>query len=249
MGRMSVAKGSKKSSSQRKKAGLGQWLLAGLVLAGVFYLYQLWRNWEGGNLGGSGLMAFLSTLGSGEKQRIGLVAGHWKNDSGAVCPDGLTEVSINQDVAERTATLLRRAGYTVDVMREFDPLLKGYDGAAFVSIHSDSCINILSGFKVARQSESKSSEQADRLVQSLYQEYAAATGLEPQKDTITSDMREYHAFSEISPQTPAAIIEIGFMGADRQLLTRRPDLVARGIARGIINFMQPESATTATPAR
>ena len=244
-----MAKGSKKSSSQRKKAGLGQWLLAGLVLVGVSYLFQFWRNWEGGKVGGSGVAAFLSTLGGGEKQRIGLVAGHWKNDSGAVCPDGLTEVTINQDVAERTATLLRRSGYSVDLMREFDPLLKGYESAAFVSIHSDSCINTISGFKVARQPESESPEQSDRLVQSLYQEYAAATGLEPHRDTITSDMREYHAFNEISPRTPAAIIEIGFMGADRQLLTRRPDLVARGIARGIINFMQPESEATATPAR
>ncbi|MGQ9668060.1 MAG: hypothetical protein ACUVWB_12165 [Anaerolineae bacterium] len=68
------------------------------------------------------------------------------------------------------------------------------------------------------------------------------TGLRPHYDTITYDMREYHAFREISPQTPGAIIEIGFMGGDRELLTRRPDLAARGIARGMIAFLEETPA-------
>ena len=51
-------------------------------------------------------------------------------------------------------------------------------------------------------------------------------------------MTEYHAFYEIEPQTPGAIIEIGFMAADRRLLTRRQDRVAQGIVDGLICFLE-----------
>lgn len=232
------------SSASRRSRGkklLGQWLLALLVLAGVFLLFQL-----GSRLSASdGLWSALERMFSGGGRRIGLVAGHWQHDSGAVCPDGLEEVQINYDVAQRTAVLLRRAGYSVDLLAEFDPKLEGYSADAFLSIHTDSCVYDLSGFKIARLPESAVGEQADRLVAALYREYAAVTGLQPHYDTITFDMREYHAFREISPNTPGAIIEIGFMGGDRELLTRRPDIIARGIARGIIAFL--EETPTAAP--
>jgi N-acetylmuramoyl-L-alanine amidase len=53
-------------------------------------------------------------------------------------------------------------------------------------------------------------------------------------------MTRYHTFYEIDDQTPAAIIEIGFMYSDRTMLTQRPDLVAQGIADGIICFIEDE---------
>ena len=37
---------------------------------------------------------------------IGIVAGHWKNDSGAVCPDGLKEVDVNLNIASLTQKIL-----------------------------------------------------------------------------------------------------------------------------------------------
>ena len=45
-------------------------------------------------------------------RRIGLVAGHFGNDSGAVCADGLTEAAVNKDIADRVVTILR--GQTLD---------------------------------------------------------------------------------------------------------------------------------------
>src|SRR5512134_2550849 len=44
---------------------------------------------------------------------IGVVAGHSgpQNDPGAVCPDGLTEASVNLDVANRVKAILEQAGY------------------------------------------------------------------------------------------------------------------------------------------
>jgi len=188
-----------------------------------------------------GLTSLIQRAEGSGQARVGLVAGHWQHDSGAVCPDGLEEVTINLDIAERTATLLRRAGYHVDVLAEFDDRLHGYQADVFLSIHTDSCMADLSGFKIARLPDSQVPDLADRLVETLYREYGAATGLKPHHDTITYDMREYHAFREISPKTPGAIIELGFMGGDRHLLTRRPDTVARGLARGIIAFLREES--------
>ncbi|MDY7040057.1 MAG: N-acetylmuramoyl-L-alanine amidase [Chloroflexota bacterium] len=172
-------------------------------------------------------------------RRVGIVAGHWQYDSGAVCPDGLTEVEINVDVARRVVAILLEVGYDAEVLAEFSPDLEGYQADALVSIHADSCnIPEASGFKVARVSYSAVPEEEDRLVECLRKEYERITGLYFHEDSITFDMREYHAFYEIAPETPAAIIETGFMDADRDLLTERPHLVAEGIAEGIICFLE-----------
>jgi len=144
--------------------------------------------------------------------RIGIVAGHSGYDSGAVCPDGLTEAEVNLEIAERTADRLRRAGARVDVLEEYDPRLSGYTADVFVSIHADSCESSLSGFKVARVEQSAVPQVEDRLVDCLWERYGDITGLAAHPGTITYDMRDYHAFREIHPQTPGAIIEVGFLG-------------------------------------
>jgi len=172
-------------------------------------------------------------------KRVGIVAGHWGYDSGAVCPDGLTEVEINLSIARLVVALLEERGYEVDLLKEFDPTLEGYQADALVSIHADSCdVPEASGFKVARVICSAVPEEEDRLVECLRREYQRATGLFFHKNSITYDMREYHAFYEIAPQTPGAIIETGFMAADRELLTEHQDVVAQGIAQGIICFLE-----------
>jgi N-acetylmuramoyl-L-alanine amidase len=53
-------------------------------------------------------------------------------------------------------------------------------------------------------------------------------------------MTAYHAFKEIDPKTPGAIIELGFMAADRELLTANSYEVAQGVARGIACFLDGE---------
>jgi len=172
--------------------------------------------------------------------RIGIVAGHWQHDTGAVCQDGLAEVEINRAVAERVVLLLQEAGYETEMLAEFSPRLNNYQAAALVSIHADSCnVPEASGFKVARVSASLVPALEDRLVACLSEHYARATGLSFHRNSITFDMTEYHAFYEIEPQTPAAIIEIGFMDADRWLLTRRQDRVAQGIVDGLLCFLEP----------
>jgi len=170
--------------------------------------------------------------------KIGIVAGHWQSDSGAVCNDGLQEVEINLAVAERVVSLLQRSGYDAEILAEFSPKLTGYQGIAVVSIHADSCnVPEATGFKVARVSASSVPELEDQLVACLIERYSKATGLQFHQNSITYDMTEYHMFYEIAPETPAAIIEIGFMAADRHLLTKKQDRVARGIVNGIKCFV------------
>ena len=169
--------------------------------------------------------------------RIGIVAGHSGYDSGAVCPDGLTEAEVNLAIATRTAERLRHAGAEVDLLEVFDARLHGYRADAFVSIHADSCEGELSGFKVARVDQSAVPQAEDRLVDCLWQWYEQVTGLSPHPGSITYDMRDYHAFREIDPLTPGAIIEVGFLGGDRRLLTNQPERLARGVAEGILCFL------------
>jgi N-acetylmuramoyl-L-alanine amidase len=173
--------------------------------------------------------------------KIGVVAGHWKSDVGAVCPDGLQEVTINLDVASRVVAILQYEGYDAELLPEFSDQLDGYRADAFVSIHTDSCnIPEASGFKVARVAASAIPEEEDRLVGCLIREYGQATGLAYHEHSITYDMTVYHAFNEIDPATPGAIIELGFMGADRDLLTDQAYEVAQGVARGIACFLEGE---------
>jgi N-acetylmuramoyl-L-alanine amidase len=60
-------------------------------------------------------------------------------------------------------------------------------------------------------------------------------------------MTSYHAFSEINENTPAAIIEVGFLNLDRTILTQKPDVVARGISDGITCFLNNENIASETP--
>jgi N-acetylmuramoyl-L-alanine amidase len=171
--------------------------------------------------------------------RVGIVAGHSGYDPGATCPDGLTEADVNLAVAQEVQGLLTRKGYRVDLLQEFDERLAGYRAEALISIHADSCeVPGATGFKVARVTDSAIPQAEDSLVNCLYQAYEATTGLPRHDSSVTDNMTNYHAFREIDKSTPGAIIEVGFLLDDRDLLTQRPKLVARGIAAGALCFLE-----------
>lgn len=173
--------------------------------------------------------------------RIGIVSGHRGNDSGTVCQDGLTEAEVNFNHATRVASFLRAEGYTVDILDEFDERLKGYRAEVLLSIHADSCTFIndqATGYKVARALESSIPATEDELVACLRSRYQAATGLQFHANTVTYDMTQYHAFREIDSDTPAAIIETGFLYLDRPMLERKPEVVAKGITDGLLCYLR-----------
>jgi len=183
--------------------------------------------------------------------RIGIVSGHWGNDSGSVCANGTTEQEVNLAIASLVRQKLVAQGYTVDLLQEFDPRLNGYQAAALVSIHNDSCDYIneqATGFKVASAVASRDPNLSTRLVSCLRDRYGRLTGLPFHPGSITLDMTDYHAFREIDPATTAAIIEAGFLNKDYDILTQHPDIISDGIVAGIMCFVKNENvAPSPTP--
>jgi N-acetylmuramoyl-L-alanine amidase len=171
------------------------------------------------------------------------------NDSGAVCPNGLTEVEVNSNIAAFVQKKLTKMGYEVELLDEFDARLAGYQAALLISIHADSCEyynDNATGFKVAAALSSSKGDNATRLVSCLADRYQKETGLQYHYQSITNDMTSYHAFSEIDPLTTAAIIEVGFMNLDQDILTRKPEKLADGIVAGLRCYLNNEGVQ-ATP--
>lgn len=185
-----------------------------------------------------------------ELLRVGIVAGHSGidpdlgfEDPGAVCPDGLTELQVNQEIAQRVVRGLNAAGLQADLLEEFDNQLVGYRAVALVSIHADSCLPInddATGFKVSAALDNAVPDKAQRLVACLADRYEGATELRYHRFSITRDMTEYHTFYEINSQTPAVVIETGFLHLDRDFLTENPEDAARGIVEGVLCYVNNE---------
>lgn len=231
-----------------------------IVLVAAFILATLFTAWTPasllpGNLSErfAAVLAFQATETaafptptSRPRPLIGLVVGHWDDktkDPGAVCPDGLTELEVNQAIATRVKQDLIELGFDVDLLREFDPMLQGYRALALVSIHADSCDYIndeATGFKVAAALSNQYPERASRLTACIRDRYSKATGLPFHASTITNDMSSYHAFDEIDMNTNAVIIEVGFLNLDRQILTKDQDKIAKGITDGILCYIRNE---------
>jgi len=181
---------------------------------------------------------------------IGIVVGHWDDntkDPGAVCPDGLTELEVNQAIAARVEQNLVGQGFDVDLLREFDTKLQGYKSLALVSIHADSCQFIndeATGFKIAAALSNQYPERASRLTACIKDRYERATGMKYHPSTITNDMSSYHAFDEVDSNTNAVIIEVGFLNLDRQILTKGQDQIATGISNGILCYIRNEDISS-----
>jgi hypothetical protein len=194
------------------------------------------------------------------QKRVGLQAGHWQVQdvphelrrlSPGTSAGGWTEADVNLLIARRVAAVLEEAGVAVDVLPTTIPVR--YRAHVFVAIHADGdASGRLNGFKLARPGFSSIPEADDELVRVMYREYAAATGMVADSDAhISRRMIYYYAFNTrryehaIDLGTPAAIIETGFLtnSSDRAFLTGRPDLAARGIANGILRFLELERSS------
>jgi N-acetylmuramoyl-L-alanine amidase len=245
---------------------VGVVLVVGLVMATVFTAWT-----PGGNLLPADLAAQLASALNVNRvtslstpapmvtappdrtlPQIGLVAGHAGNDSGAVCPDGLTEASVNLDISTRVKAGLEANGFQVDLLNEYDARLEGYQALAVVSIHNDSCAFIdavppATGFKVAGALESGARDKVERLVACLIDRYPKQTGLSFHAGSVTPDMTQYHTFYEVNAATPVAIIETGFLNLDRKILTEEPQRVAQGVIDGILCYVLNEPVPP-TPA-
>lgn len=238
-------------------------LAAGLVIATLFTM------WSPNRLSADNLLNdLMQAVQEGEapqleavatsdvqKPRIGIVAGHtgydagYGEDPGAVCEYGQYEGTTEREVNLRVATIVRnqlqQMGYEVDLLEEFDDRLQGYQADALVSIHADSCQYIndsATGFKLAAALSNPYPEKTNRLQACLIHHYGQSTNLPYHIGSARSyDMAEYHTFREVNPDTPTVIIETGFMNLDADIIIRQPQIVASGIADGILCYVRNET--------
>lgn len=248
-------------STERKKVSTF-WRGLQTAIGAAFIVATLFTMWTPGSLIDSGLEARMAQAldsASGEPlafeatpdptaqaqfNRIGIVAGHYGSDPGAVCSNGVTEAELNLEIATLVQKNLSDRGYEVDLLEEFDDRLNGYQGALVLSIHLDSCNYVndqATGFKVAAALSEQNYSASQRLVSCLSDRYIEITGLPYHAGSVTDDMTYYHAFTEIDPNTVAAIIEAGFMNMDYRFLTEKTDQVAEGIAEGILCYLNEEA--------
>lgn len=189
-----------------------------------------------------------------EPRRVGIQIGHWQTDDvpkeygtriltqTGTSWAGYTEVEVTTEIADRMATLLRAQGIAVDILPTTIP--EGYLADVFIALHCDGDgVGELSGFKMAHGSRRGPYE--DKLLSTIKDSYAKATGIFYDVDHVTRNMTNLYSFNwsryqhATSPFTPSTIIELGFLSNDddRHLLVTKPDVIATGIVNGILAFL------------
>lgn len=186
--------------------------------------------------------------------KIGLQVGHYKrlempdefsnirDNGGGTSGLGRTEWEVMLVIAEETKEILEEEGYVVDILPATVP--EDYWADAFISIHADGNLdNSISGYKVAPYARDRTS-LADILSKDIEKTYGEATKL-PRDPNITRNMTRYYSFNSrkydhaIHEMTPGVIVETGFLTnrSDAEFLINNPKVSAKGIALGIINFI------------
>lgn len=189
--------------------------------------------------------------------RVGLQVGHWKNDevpeelyrlegNTGSSGGGKWEWEVNLAVAEEVRKILEEAGVEVDILPATVP--PRYWADVFLAIHADgSPDRSKSGYKFAHPRRDYTGK-ANRLIDLLYKTYGEVTGLGVDTN-VTRNMRGYYAFAwwryehAVHPMTTAAISETGFLTntGDQKLLIGKPEIVAEGLSRGILEFLRGEN--------
>ncbi len=186
-------------------------------------------------------------------RRVGIQAGHWETDQAppelralraqtGTSWDGVKEVDVNLDVANRIKAILEPKGIVVDVLPTIIP--RGYVADAVVALHGDGDgTGDSSGFKMAYSSR-RTPFESD-LLDAIKASYGAATGLAYDPTHISRAMTNYYLFTwqrnaySTYPLTPSVILEMGYVSNDndRALMTDHADVVAGAIANGITGFL------------
>jgi hypothetical protein len=195
--------------------------------------------------------------------KVALQVGHWKNDelpeelerlrgNTGASGGGKSEWEVNYEIARETQKILEEKGIIVELLPTAIP--KSYFADVFVSIHADGHPDLTkTGFKASRPRRDYSGK-ADKLVSLIKSEYASATDLVWDEETITRNMRGYYAFSwwryehAVHPMTVSAILETGFLTSptDQELLIVTPEIPAEGLANAIEKFLIAENLLIAS---
>lgn len=172
--------------------------------------------------------------------KVGIIIGNKGRDEGEVCPSGLTEVEINNNVATYLQQALIAMGYEAELLDETDPRLVGYQATILIALHCNTCEYIndnATGFKFAILPSEVKTIDREALTKCLSEHYAKTTGLKYHYQTTSNEIRNYHPFDQLDPLTAAMIFELGYMNLDQDILSNRPQVLADGIAEGLNCFL------------
>lgn len=170
--------------------------------------------------------------------RVGIIVGHAGEErQGAVC-DGVTEVSINQAIAESTSIALTDAGYSVDVFVQHDSRLIGYEASVLIELHLIGCDDT-SGYYASYNNAPRNSE----LHTCLTQNYGNITGLPllDVRNDITSDSFDS---DDIGQYMSAMILDMGILPIDSELLIENSGIIVSGIVSTVRCFVPLEDTIT-----
>ena len=176
--------------------------------------------------------------------QIGVLAGHWQDNPGEVCADGIIEADINHAIAEKVKLNLEEKDIKVNLFNEYDLDFLNYEADAFLGIYSGSCLETPlppSGFKIGTSLTAGNPDLINAFAICLAENYQTYTNLPFTYEVINPDHSSFHIFRDINPNTPAALIEIGALSTDRDLITNRSNTVAEGISAGIVCFIEKSS--------
>jgi len=189
--------------------------------------------------------------------KVALQVGHWNSkdvpdelqnlrDNTGSSGGGKWEWEVNLAIAQETKKFLEEKGIQVEILPATVP--PSYWADVFLAIHADgSTDKSKSGYKIASPWRDYT-QKSDELVTYLENSYERNVGF-TQDPNITRNMRGYYAFSwwkyehSIHPMTTAAIIETGFLTnyKDQKILINSPEIPAKAIADGTMEFLKSEN--------
>lgn len=197
------------------------------------------------------------------KKCVIIDAGHGGFDGGAVAADGTLEKDINLIIAQKTAAILRSAGYEVILTREGD---NGLEGADDNTIRQKKIADMRARLKIIEDNPqgifvsvhlNKYTSQSPKGAQVFYS--PKAEGSEALAESIQSSViallqKENHRkIKKAGSDTmllyrsniPAVIVECGFLSNPQELSMLKDEEyqseMAFAISAGIINYSESEN--------
>jgi hypothetical protein len=188
--------------------------------------------------------------------RIGIQIGHLyaqeqpdelaalRTSTGAAV-NGVTEVGINQAVANHLRTTLEAEGFMVDLIPATIP--PGYRADLFISLHADSSPDpSRRGYKSAHWRTPRNPREPV-LKDFIDEAYFYYTGLPDDHNNVSGAMLGYYGFNHqrfrhaVHPRTPAIIVEMGYISNPQDLaFLRDPVNPAFALKRGILAYLEAE---------
>lgn len=169
--------------------------------------------------------------------------GHGGRDPGAIAVTGLYEKTVNYDVAQKVAAILRRRGIDVILTRQGDVFVElesraeianHHNADLFVSLHADSAPSASArGFTlyVAEGASADSQRAARNIARAM-----ATTGLE------NRGVRSANYRVLVTTRGPAVLVEMGYLSNRQEAVLLQNSIfqnrLATAIATGILDYLQ-----------